>query len=242
MKQIDDILDIEDDLFRRFWREGPQYYTPRSDPRYEVWDFYILMQHHGAPTRLLDWTESALTALHFAIKAVDSEKSKDQENNSINPCVYVLESYRLYDKIKFSDSISIAKQNWNKYLNKRKNRGLIYKYGLNRDDWEEIYLPSSMDDHLELPLPEPPYVMITDYNTRRIAAQRSQFVLFGRDPNYLANHFKETNSFIKHIEIDRDSCASLRTELMDSGVTESFIFPDLGGLGRELNQEWLDRR
>ena len=134
--------------------------------------------------------------MHFAIKAIDSDKSEDQENHSTNPCVYVLESYRLYDRIKFSDSISIAKHNWNEYLKKRKNTYLIYKYGLNEDDWEEIYLPSSKEEQLELHLPEPPYVMTADYNTRRIAAQRSQFVLFGRDPNYLSKHFNEPDSFI----------------------------------------------
>jgi hypothetical protein len=66
--------------------------------------------------------------------------------------------------------------------------------------------------------------------------------VFGTHPSWLAEEFGKGDSAVKVIAIDPDDVSTIRVELRESGSTESVIYPDLDGLGREMNQIWEDRK
>ncbi len=114
---------------------------------------------------------------------------------------------------------------------------------LSEDEWEDCYLPANDEDALrELNLPRAPLVLDMPHISRRVAAQRSQFIIFGTDPSWLSETLKEPRAPIAEIVIAGHARDKVRSELRDTGVSESVIFPDLDGLGREIRQLWDDRR
>jgi hypothetical protein len=70
----------------------------------------------------------------------------------------------------------------------------------------------------------------------------SRFIVLGTEPNWMQDEFRKTDSTIQLITIAAAARAQLRQDLRDCGITESVIYPDLDGLGREMKQLWEDRR
>ena len=64
-KSVQELLSLEYGLYEEFGRCAGQLSPSDAAAIDEEWDSYFLMQHHGVPTRLLDWTDGALGLLAF---------------------------------------------------------------------------------------------------------------------------------------------------------------------------------
>ena len=183
----------------------------------DKWEWYFLMQHYGAPTRLLDWTDNPLVALYFALHS----PTDDKRQPDTDAAVWVLNSW---------------------WLNRRSVAGIE---GPMLSDWHEAqrYLLDlekafSRKREVRVGRPaaiDPPHV------DRRLAAQGSHFVIFGSNRDLMrmkaAKSKRDRIWQIAKIRISRRATSSLRADLDLCGITRPLLFPDLQALCEDISRK-----
>jgi len=215
------ILDLEAEMRVEFRRRGAQLITERTPVG--KWEWYFLMQHYGAPTRLLDWSDAALVALSFS---VSKRGSNGDKNANADAAVYMLDPWWLNEQA-FKEVSQLADE--------------YRSLGPALPDWEEAkpYLTDDEFDNDELGA-RCPLAIDPSHFSRRFAAQRSCFTIFGREKDGLKCVAKSSDAHLVKLDVKKESIPEIRQDLRWAGISEETIFPDLEGLGRELSYWFHD--
>ena len=206
--------DLEKQLMTRFRQRSIPYH---NRPLADDWDLLFFMQHYGVPTRLLDWTENPLIALHFSLMGARHRLSaRGAPRYEHDAAVWMLDPVQ-----------------WNRESLKHQS----YEGGVLTpdDDPLKAYRPvpkfSGMHNH--------PVALYGAHNSARIVAQQGAFTIFGRNTTPMESVVASQNfpeDCLTKVVIRRGAIASMRKSLLNHGITESVVFPDLEGLAREIKR------
>ena len=199
----DNFAPVEYNMIQQFiHRAGVRYpHVPKID-EYSSWLF--LMQHYGLPTRLLDWTESPLFALYFAVADTNYEDSIGS--------VWGLSPSRL----------NKAESNLNAIFTSEdtKLKPLI----------EAAFRLESGDNSVAKTIAA---IGANHFDVRHMV-QLSAFTIHGRAE--LLNHVSNAGTFLVKLDIPAEHKPKIRADLLNLGITESFLFPDLEHLARDIKR------
>lgn len=197
---------IEDEIRQEFIMRAPGSADTGS---LNSWEWYFMMQHFGAPTRLLDWTEGALIALYFAVR--DSKGDDDA-------AIWILDPWWLNKRV----------------VNEREVIPPGAEIGISTPD-SDRYRPWLPDRYSTDKLPTLPVAVYPTHSARRISTQRSCFTIHGSGEDTLETLAGERDAHIAKVTVPHTEIPTIKEQLAVAGVDEVTIFPDLDGLGRYLS-------
>ena len=212
---------IERIIAERFLQRAPNYLPPAElrlldDPV----GFLTLMRHYGAPTRLLDWTESVWIAAYFACSGAVSNGPSGQPKKDKPGAIWVFDRFLLEERVKETCQSEVEKA-----LRKNPDTGL----------------PMFFDQQY------PPWVSrLIKWGSRipRIIVQHGSFTFAGK---LGVNHAQAIDSLLPEkvssgqvrkqvLLIGADLKNQVLRELDRMGLNGNSLFPGIDGVGRYLSE------
>lgn len=208
-----DFASMETHLLRNF-RKYAHSNSVSSD---SIWHWLAMAQHHGLPTRLLDWTYSPYVALHFATADLHTF-----EQDSVVHCINCIEANNYLPKT-LSD---VLKKEGSFVFTAEMLSGIAQNLeALDRLHAEPFVLflePPSLDE--------------------RIVNQFALFSLMSDARASLADWLAHRPQLYRKLIIPAALKREVRDKLDQANITERVLFPGLDGLSAWLTRYYTTKR
>jgi hypothetical protein len=205
---------LEGQLIRNFRK-----YANRNDVPYDsIWNWLALAQHHGLPTRLLDWTYSPYVALHFATTTLPTY--------DVDGVVWAIDYVRAHQLLPSA------------------LRDVLESEGANVFTAEMLDRVAQRRAELDLLAEDEDFVLFLEPPSldQRIVAQYALFSLMSGADASLDEWCRQHEELVRRLVIPAHLKWEVRDKLDQANVTERVLFPGLDGLSSWLRRYYLPRR
>ena len=220
MYHPDKSLDItlESSLMNRFKQNAHQFldFRPQGE-----WEWLFLMRHYGLPSRLLDWTESPLVALFFAIYKLDQSNraTLPTDTDGSDGSLWCLLPTRLNEAARIPNPVDIP------MFSDEETFDDLDQSGMDNYRPSRINRSSRSGSRPGVRATVPPLAGIAIRTSRRIQAQQGVFTIHHSDPMPV-EAVGDGNHAWRYI-IPKDKKEDLAKELQRLRVNALSVFPDL---------------
>lgn len=202
----------EAEYAEHFKRQAPGILDKSPDSMNHL-EWLFLMQHHGMPTRLLDWTQNILVALYFAVKYNQDEDAE----------LWAMLPQQLNQVSVRHNGIELPSSKYVQYL-----AGVPF-----HNNPDQLALELELQEEIKTP--------ISFYPPMRFQRMINQQSVFTIHPGpKLGMSIPQALDDPKHL-VKYNIAAGCKKRLLDDlhaiGITESVLFPDLDSLSATIKRE-----
>lgn len=204
---------------KRLLKSFKEEYQKKSNVLYQPQDDFewlCLMQHYGIPTRLLDWSTNAFTALFFALKG--AKKTNHHKMN--RPAAPDVGTEKEFDgAVVF---VILPKQINAMNIHSKKPIDSV----LALSEYPTLINQAIFPHDSSKAFFRSPICVSSQKFDFRILAQQGVFILFGKS-NFELDYLLEMKTLIHKIFIPKYALFEMSNDLQNLGITTNTIFPDL---------------